>query len=58
MSSDSGEHVPAGTFRESGQIESWAGVTRADFPRMWITLEPDDGDERLTGETVADTPGW
>ena len=49
MSSDSGQHVPAGTFRQSGHIESWSGVTRADFPRIWITLEPDDGDERLTG---------
>ena len=58
MSSDSGQHVPAGTFRESGQVESWSGVTRADFPRIWITLEPDDGDERLTGTTIADTPGW
>ena len=58
MSSISGQHVPAGTFRESGRIESWSGVTRADFPRIWITLEPDDGDERLTGATIADTPGW
>jgi hypothetical protein len=58
MTSSSGQHVPAGTFRESGRIESWSGVTRADFPRIWITLEPDDGDERLNGATVADTPGW
>lgn len=58
MSSATGQHVPAGTFRESGRIEAWSGVTRSDFPRIWITLEPDDGDERLTGATVADTPGW
>ncbi len=58
MSSTSGQHVPAGTFRESGRIEAWSGVTRSDFPRLWITLEPDDGDERLTGPTIADTPGW
>ena len=58
MSSVDGQHVPAGTFRESGRIEAWSGVTRSDFPRIWITLEPDDGDERLTGETVLDTPGW
>ena len=58
MSSASGQHVPAGTFRESGRIEAWSGVTRSDFPRIWITLEPDDGDERLTGPTIADTPGW
>ncbi len=58
MTSVDGQHVPAGTFRESGQIEAWSGVKRSDFPRIWITLEPDDGDERLTGATVADTPGW
>jgi hypothetical protein len=58
MSSIEGQHVPAGTFRESGRIEAWSGVTRSDFPRIWITLEPDDGDERLTGATVVDTPGW
>ena len=58
MTSMDGQHVPAGTFRESGQIEAWSGVKRSDFPRIWITLEPDDGDERLTGATVADTPGW
>jgi hypothetical protein len=58
MTSIDGQHVPAGTFRESGRIEAWSGVTRADFPRIWITLEPDDGDERLSGATVVDTPGW
>jgi hypothetical protein len=58
MTSDAGQHVPAGTFRESGRIDAWSGVRRSDFPRIWITLEPDDGDERLTGATVADTPGW
>jgi hypothetical protein len=58
MTSVAGQHVPAGTFRESGRIEAWSGVTRAEFPRIWITLEPDDGDERLSGATIADTPGW
>jgi Anti-sigma-K factor rskA len=58
MTSVTGEHVPAGTFRESGRIDAWSGVRRSDFPRIWITLEPNDGDERLTGVTVADTPGW
>jgi Anti-sigma-K factor rskA len=58
MTSVDGRHVPAGTFTESGRIEAWSGVKRSDFPRIWITLEPADGDERLTGTTVADTPGW
>ena len=58
MSSAAGAHVPAGTFREAGRIDAWSGVSRAGFPRIWVTLEPDDGDERLNGTTVADTPGW
>ena len=56
MTSDDGQHVPAGTFRESGQIEAWSGVKRSDFPRIWITLEPDDGDERLTGRRSPTRP--
>jgi Anti-sigma-K factor rskA len=58
MTSPSGQHVSAGTFRQGGRIEAWSGVRRSDFPRIWITLEPDDGDERLSGTTIADTPGW
>ena len=58
MTSPSGQHVSAGTFREAGRIEAWSGVRRSDFPRIWNTLEPDDGDERLSGVTIADTPGW
>lgn len=48
-------HISAGTFRETHDVELWAGVTRRDFPRLWITLEQIDGDEAPSGMTVLDT---
>jgi hypothetical protein len=53
--SDGPLHVSAGTFVGSGQVELWSGVARADFPRLWITLEPVDEDTSPSGETVLDT---
>ncbi len=50
-----GRHVSAGTFRAAGTIETSAGVSRRDFPRIWITLERNDGDEGISGPTVLDT---
>lgn len=55
LTADDGRHVSAGTFIASGRIESFAGVSRRDFPRIWITLEPNDGDEGINGVTVLDT---
>jgi hypothetical protein len=48
-------HISAGTFAAGGEIELWTGVTRADFPRLWVTLEPLDEDESPSGHTVLDT---
>ena len=48
-------HISAGTFTGNGEIELWSGVTRAEFPRLWVTLEPLDEDESPSGETVLDT---
>jgi hypothetical protein len=48
-------HISAGSFRETDGVEMWAGVTRAEFPRLWITLEPIDEDEAPSGDTVLDT---
>jgi hypothetical protein len=48
-------HISAGTFTADGEIELWSGVTRADFPRLWVTLEPLDDDESPSGHTVLDT---
>ena len=48
-------HISAGTFTAPGDIELWSGVTRADFPRLWVTLELLDEDESPSGHTVLDT---
>jgi hypothetical protein len=48
-------HISAGTFTAGGEIELWTGVTRADFPRLWVTLEPLDDDQSPSGYTVLDT---
>lgn len=48
-------HISAGTFTGPGEIELWSGVARAEFPRLWVTLEPLDEDESPSGQTVLDT---
>ncbi len=48
-------HVSAGTFTGPGEVELWVGVSRGAFPRLWVTLEPIDGDEAPSGFTVLDT---
>jgi hypothetical protein len=53
--SDGPVHISAGTFRSGGAVELWAGVHRADFPRLWVTLEPIDDDESPAAATVLDT---
>jgi hypothetical protein len=54
--SEGSRHVSAGTFVEAGDdLELWAGVTRRDYPRIWITLEPLDDDPGPSSHTVLDT---
>ena len=48
-------HISAGTFHTGGKIELWSGVARADYPRLWVTLEPIDDDESPSPITVLDT---
>lgn len=48
-------HISAGTFTTAEEVELWAAVARADFPRLWITLEPIDDDESPTRQSVLDT---
>lgn len=48
-------HVSAGTFTAGGTVELGTGVRRAEFPRLWVTLEPLDEDESPSGHTVLDT---
>lgn len=50
-------HVSAGTFVDPRDVELSAGVARRDFPRLWVTVEPLDGDSAPSGETILDTPG-
>ena len=48
-------HVSGGTFREIDGAEILVGVRRADYPRIWITLEAIDEDESPSPTTVLDT---
>lgn len=57
LTAPDGSHVSAGTFRGSGRVELTAAVTRADYPRLWVTREPADDDPAPFGDTVLDTPG-
>ena len=50
-------HISGGTFAGSGKAELSVGVSRRDFPRVWITLEPIDEDEAPSGQTVLDSTG-
>lgn len=54
LSSDSA-HISAGTFVADGEIELTTGVRRADYPRLWVTVEPVDGEGGPSGRTVLDT---
>ena len=56
LTAPDGRHVSAGTLRDSGRFEVVAGVRRADFPRIWVTLEPTDDDPGPTSQTVLDLP--
>ena len=53
--SDGPLHISGGTFTDAGDVELWVAVDRADFPRIWVTLEPIDADESPSAEVVLDT---
>lgn len=57
LTAPDGRHVSAGTFRNAGTVEAWAAVRRADFPRIWITLEAVDHDLGPSPDTYFDTVG-
>jgi hypothetical protein len=48
-------HVSAGTFRAAGDVDLWVGVSRRDYPRLWVTLEKVDENESLSGINMMDT---
>ena len=55
LTAPDGRHLPAATFNESGTVIGWVAASRRDFPRVWVTLEPSDDNEALSGVTVLDT---
>lgn len=55
LTSPQGLHVSAGTFTGDGVITASVGVRRSDFPRLWITSEPFDGDAGPSSDTYFDT---
>ena len=55
MTAPDGRHISAGTFTGSGRVTAFAGVRRADYPRIWITLELADDDLGPSRSTYFDT---
>lgn len=55
MTAPDGRHISAGTFNGPGRVTVFAGVRRADYPRIWITLETADSDLGPSRETYFDT---
>jgi anti-sigma factor RsiW len=55
MTAPDGRHVSAGTFTGSGRVTAFAGVRRADYPRIWITMEMADDDLGPSREAYFDT---
>lgn len=53
--SQEGNHVSAGTFRSGGEVELWVGVSRRDYPRLWVTLEEIGPYAGPSSATVLDT---
>ena len=47
-------HLSAGSFTSADGVDLWTGVSRRDFPRVWVTLEPVDADPSVNGEAVLD----
>lgn len=55
LTSPDGRHVSGGTFVGSGTVTSVVAARRSEFPRVWITLEPFDGDAGPSPNTFFDT---
>lgn len=48
-------HLSAGSFGGGEVADLFIGVSRRDFPRLWVTLEPLDEDTAPSGATVLDS---
>jgi hypothetical protein len=55
LTAPDGRHISAGTFNGSGRVTAFAGVRRADYPRIWITLESANNVLGPSRETYFDT---
>lgn len=52
---EDGEGVSIGTFHLRGKanpVVLWSGVSPADYPSIWVTLEDEDGDPSASGRVV------
>ncbi|HEY6634555.1 MAG TPA: anti-sigma factor, partial [Acidimicrobiia bacterium] len=55
MWNDQGEGVSIGTFHLRGGEEPvilWSGVDPAEYPAIWVTREPEDGDPGASDQVV------
>jgi hypothetical protein len=53
--SDDGEGISIGSFHNRGgddPVILWSGVELAEYPSIWVTLEPEDGVAAASGEVV------
>jgi len=50
-------HVSAGTFVAADNVDLWVGVSRAEFRRVWVTLEPVDDDPAPSRRVIFDDRG-
>jgi hypothetical protein len=55
LTASDGTHISAGTFNRADRQEFTVAVHRSDYPRIWITKEPEDDDPGPAPETVLDT---
>jgi hypothetical protein len=49
------DHVSAGTFKDPSNVRLVVGVTRLDYPHIWVTLEPLDGNPAPSSSIVLET---
>lgn len=49
------DHVSAGTFKDPSNVRLVVGVARLDYPHIWVTLEPLDGDPAPSSSVVLET---
>ena len=56
LTSLDGLHVSGGSFNGDGVLTAMVGVSRRDFPRIWITIETLDDESGPSPATLFDSP--